>query len=236
MKLLEKSAAQREKQIDQSREASEGLELARRVDDLRALGKKEESDLEAYRDKTLKEIATQIAAKEKEFGNLEKKIIPLRKEIAAGTKVLDDRQSALDVREQEIVQKEGRTARILKEATDKERRAMDHLEKAQRTEKLSELSRKDAQKDLTKAASVLLQQQALREEARTEKDEADKQHASRMKVLDKRDRALSERETMLEDREEAAEKATREAAAQQKRNQMERRILERYMKKHHLTL
>lgn len=106
IKLLPKQEISR-LQAEQKRAiVSEGMKLARRVDNLREIAAQEEASLASFRSATLKAIKNEIASAKQERDGLLSEVVSLRKEIESGTVVLNEREKSLVIRETAIQERE----------------------------------------------------------------------------------------------------------------------------------
>lgn len=199
--LLKKSEISQAQAIDRAREVQEGMKLSRRVDDLRKLQANEEQTLEKWRTETLSAIGEEINTLEGEKEDLKIELIYLREELNKESLLtrnerlhLEDVKLSLDIKEKSLEEKEKELsvyeteiAQILKNAKDSAARALTYEDIAKNLQRKAQEERNETSlliKSIRKQEDLFLKN----------KDEAEKFLDYQNRELDRKEKAVFEKE------------------------------------------
>lgn len=146
LRLLTKSQIATAQSIDKAREIQEGLKISKRVDGIRELKAKEESEFEKFRTETLSSIGREIETLNKTKEAIILEIRDFREEKRKGLRdveqgllsvtsfraVLDQRESYLKELEQRLLRKQDEINATLLSSKDELERSRTHKEESER--------------------------------------------------------------------------------------------------------
>jgi len=222
MKLLSKQEINAHKAVEKKQQIDEGMKLARKVDNLRALALAEDEALRKHRDETLSAITKEIEDLLSRKSTLSSEVSALEARREEALKPLDAEQEELEkIRVEVVAEKEALALAKNTLKAEKEKIAADaaQVEKDRVfAENLTEAAweaAKEVKRDIATADTYLAEATKTKENAEERAKEA------RIE--------LAERETALLGRErDIAAKEVKIAAQQKKLNEKEREIADRY--------
>lgn len=227
IRLLSKSDIDKAKALDREREISEGLKLSRKVDALRELKSREESELESYRRASLAAMQREIGILDKELAKLGREKKQLQDEISLLLPGMATKREELDKREKSIKELEKEIKKRSEEVDFAEidiaiaqKNASDALVEANSRTKESRKLHKDADEDRNEAREAL-------EHARTVESNTLALEKAKEENFLLQGNALSLREKGIAEQEEHNKQVSQDLEVERKQLADQRATLER---------
>jgi methyl-accepting chemotaxis protein len=197
MRLLTKSEVDQAKARDRNREVQEGIKLARKVDDLRALLPQEEAALEKWRTETIAAIQAELKPAQEELATTLAAVKVARNELEELRKPLDEEWEQCRKTSDEVEKMHAETKEVLAQARNDAQTAVMELDLARIARKSAEDMQQAARDTLTDASERQKEAKTTLEEARKVKKNTDERASVINAQLDTRAQHIAEREKQL---------------------------------------
>lgn len=216
IKLLPKSEVAKAQAAEQKRHIDEGVKLARRVDNLREVAAQEEASLERFRRETLAKIHVETAQAKEERDTVRKEVAELKEERKKLMRPLDKEWQEVERAKEEAL-KAKEAAREHEKAAKEDRdaaradvkRAQDLVARAETKDGVSRTRLQRAVKDGKEAERRLRNATTVESRALRLKEAVEKDLAHRDMECAARERGITMKEALLQEREAELEKGWR---------------------------
>jgi hypothetical protein len=208
IRLLAKSELDKAKSTDKAREIAEGVKIARRVDALRELQSREESNLEKFRSETIAAIQAQVEKETQKRDEIASQVALIEAKskktvvgISSKQKELERVKSTLEKYEQELKRREDELL-ITEEAMIHARQNVeDALLRADTREEASIQLHRQATKKNEQASDALLHAHNIEQGLEEEKERHNREHQQFLSIIAGKEKELQQREKQNEERE-----------------------------------
>jgi hypothetical protein len=201
MKLIPKSEVSRSQAIQKRQELDEGMKLAKRVDDLRALQATEEKSLQDFRNTFIAEVKRETFSALAERDGILSEVRMLRAEKQRDMKELTERSLELDEISKSLDEREKSIEQKLSDISGKEKMIDEIRQKLLEERKIADIRREEAEKlqisafeNEKRAKSVLIEANNVKEQAESEAEMIKQELASREAVLARNEANLAKKE------------------------------------------